>query len=338
MMAASSAQLDADDVMNVLESLDYDAITKDMEEYVNIVIDNIPEGKESGTKSGDISGAAYDYTVKTYEVKGQDVYDIIKGVVDRAKGDETIKDVLLQLGLTEDDYNELIDSMDISEEPTADELEEVLLSVDVYYDGDEVMGFSTDIEEVSLDMIIVEDDNEYAIDLNMTDDNDDGFKISGAVKDDGGKANGGFDCSFTDAGDTVSLSLSINDVAPVGDLFSGSIKLEMQVYDENPAIELVSASTDDKLDLSLIVTESGKDYITVKVTGEATDASDITLPSGDIFTFNEEGMNSYLNTCDTDAFTENLKSALGDDLYNDMFADDYDYDYDVTTATTTATA
>ena len=62
---------------------------------------------------------------------------------------------------------------------------------------------------------------------------------------------------------------------------------------------------------------------------EESDASDITVPTDAIeINLNDgTGVDTYTATLDLEGFQANLKAALGDDLYNEIFggADDYDY-------------
>ena len=83
---------------------------------------------------------------------------------------------------------------------------------------------------------------------------------------------------------------------------------------------------------------NGKQFVTMAVTGNKTEASDITVPSGDkIYDMtNDDQMNTYLAGCDSDGFVANVKKVLGDEVYNmlvnaegDLESDYDDYgDYD----------
>lgn len=326
--------------LDFLKDIDYEALLKDFEEYAEIVIDNCPEGKENGKLSGDINGNSYEYTVKTYDVTGQVVYDIVTALAEKAKDDTIFKDLWVDMGMSESEYTQAIDSILGQQKPDDEFLSESMLTVDVYYQGNVVTGFSTQIEDdTSIKMVYIENDDVFAIDFACTElTSQEGFALKGDAKNEGGKVNGKFDFNF-DFGDSekASMSMLFTDIAAQGDLFSGTIKFDMSIDEGGekvaPSFELVSASTAEKLDLTMSVSESGTDYMTVKLTGEATDASDITVPSDNIYSLDEAGMESYLSTCNTDAFLENVKSALGDELYNAMFAnetvyDENDYDFD----------
>ena len=312
------------DIFDALSEIDYGALADDMEGYWKLIVENCPEGKESGNISGDIDGNSYNYQVKTYEVTGQVMYDIMIDVTEKAKSDEVIKDLFVKMGISESDYDTVLDSMISEIEPEEEELKEVLMSVDVYYDGETAVGFSTSIEdELNVKMVSIETDEVYAVDMTMDIDNSQIFTFKGSARNDGGKVNGKFDLSVDDGSDNVGMSMTFTDLQAQGELFSGSMKYDLTVVDAgetvSPSIELVSNSTEDKLDITVNIEESGTNYLTVTVTGEETDASDITVPSDNIYSFDESGVEAYIATCKTDELEENIKNALGSDLYNDIF-------------------
>ncbi|WP_124101104.1 DUF6583 family protein [Ruminococcus sp. Marseille-P6503] len=340
-------------LLDVLDEVDYEALTADLEEYCKLIEENCPEGKENGSVSGDINGNAYDYSVKTYEITGQVVYDMVVDMTEKAKSDEFLKNLFVKMGVSESDYDAAVGSIAPSMESV--DMDEVLLSVDVYFDGDNAVGFATSVDdELDVKMISIETDEVYAVDMNFTADGE-GFTLKGAAKEQDGKVNGKFDLNVSGS-EEMGMSLTMTDIQAQGELFSGSIKCELSYSEEaflidgkgyddeagvsySPSIELISNSTADKLDLTLNVEEGGKNYFTMTVTGQETDASDITVPSDNIFSLDEAGLESYAATCKTDEFLAGIKEALGDELYNEILGsdgtvyDDYDYndyyDYEI---------
>lgn len=342
-MAVDGANGLSADAMKVLEEIDYEKLFEDLEEYVDVVEKNAPEGKDNGTVTGDIDGNSYEYTVKTYDVTGQVVVDMVNAAADKAKNDDFIKDICTKLGASESDYDSMISSIKDGMSMDESQLSETLVSFDVYYLGDDVTGFATNIEDgsddVAIKMISIENDDVFAVDFSCLVGNE-GMTLKGSAKTESDKLNGQFDFKMnTDDDSDMSMTLSFKDVEEKGDMFAGTIRYDISVtnYGETvaPSIELTSNSTEDKLDMTLSVTESGTDYVTVTLTGEATDASDITIPSDNIFSCDESGVESYLATCNTDTFVSNVKSALGDELYTALFESDvYDDEYyDIQTET-----
>lgn len=336
-MAAPSANLDLEDVMQALEDVDFGALFDDLQTYIETAAEKFPEGKDNGNVSGDIDGHAYDYTVKTYDITGQAAVDIFNVLIDKAKDDATIKDLCKELGMTEQDYTSGLDTL--KEQMSSlgeEELAKTLVKYDLYFDGDALAGCAFDLDGTKLDMVMIASDDVAAIDMAVSESGDPVYSVKGSAEAKDGKTNGKYLITVGDANDDgATVTYTLTDIQQQGDLFSGTIDLDMEINDGSdkvkPSVKITSNSTSDKLDMSINVSESGDDYLTVTVKGEATDASDITVPSDNIFSLNQEGMDSYLETCDTDKFSENLKAALGDELYNeitneakDVIGGDYD--------------
>lgn len=97
-------------------------------------------------------------------------------------------------------------------------------------------------------------------------------------------------------------------------------------------IKAESKSTSKKLDISSDITVNGEKYLSVSITGKETKATDVKIPSGNIYDVTDDAqLEAYGATVDTEKFMEDIKDALGDELYNALFIsydDDWDYDYD----------
>ena len=359
---------------------DTDAFEKDLDEYKKVIEDTFPKPVDGENKTGDIDGNEYSFTTKEYTISGNDVKAVFKAVLEKAKDDATMKDMFSKAGVADElgmSYDEIIsqylDSMDSLF--ASDNLDETV-TFDVYYTGDELAGFSfeKDGEGASLYSILKDDVVAVDFSLNMGSDGSASFKGSANTED--GVTNGKFtmkmetaadsnidaDMTSADGGlsidptmavspsinfDTMEAELTLKDVKEQGDAFSGTIRFDVNGTADSQAVsgwvELASASTADKLDLSLEFGMNGKQFMAMSVTGNETEASDVTVPSGDkIYDItNDDQMNAYLESCDSTGFEANVKKVLGDDLYNmlmnfdgDFTGDDYDdsdygdYSYD----------
>ena len=363
----SSQGIDLDSLFDSAEGADVDfdtdALEKDLEEYKKVMEDSFPKPVDGEKKTGDIDGNEYSYTTKEYTISGNDVKAAFKAVLDKAKDDATLKDMFSKAGVAEElgmSYDEIIsqyaDSMDSLFE--SDNLDETA-TFNAYYSGDDFAGFS------------LEKDDVVAVDfsLNMGSEGSASFKGSANTVD--GVTNGKFtmkmetaadsdidaDMTSADGGlsleptmavspsinfDTMEAEVTLKDLKEEGDAFSGTIRFDVNGTSDSQAVsgwvELASASTADKLDLSVEFGMNGKQFVTMSVTGNKTEASDITVPSGDkIYDMtNDDQMNTYLAGCDSDGFVANVKKVLGDEVYNmlvnaegDLESDYDDYgDYD----------
>ena len=374
----SSQGIDLDSLFDSAEGADVDfdtdAFEKDLEEYKKVIEDSFPKPVDGEKKTGDIDGNEYSYTTKEYTISGNDVKAAFKAVLDKAKDDATLKDMFSKAGVADKlgmSYDEIIsqyaDSMDSLF--ASDNLDETA-TFNAYYSGDDFAGFSLEKDGEGATLYTILKDDVVAVDfsLNMGSEGSASFKGSANTVD--GVTNGKFTMKMETASDsdidadktsadgglslepTMAVSPSINfDTMEAevtlkdlkeGDAFSGTIRFDVNGTSDSQAVsgwvELASASTADKLDLSVEFGMNGKQFVTMAVTGNKTEASDITVPSGDkIYDMtNDDQMNTYLAGCDSDGFVANVKKVLGDEVYNmlvnaegDLESDYDDYgDYD----------
>ena len=368
----SSQGIDLDSLFDSAEGADVDFDTDALEKVME---DSFPKPVDGEKKTGDIDGNEYSYTTKEYTISGNDVKAAFKAVLDKAKDDATLKDMFSKSGVAEElgmSYDDIIsqyaDSMDSLF--ASDNLDETA-TFNAYYSGDDFAGFSFEKDGEGATLYTILKDDVVAVDfsLNMGSEGSASFKGSTNTVD--GVTNGKFTMKMETAADsdidadktsadgglslepTMAVSPSINfdtmeaevtlkDLKEEGDAFSGTIRFDVNGTSDSQAVsgwvELASASTADKLDLSVEFGMNGKQFVTMAVTGNKTEASDITVPSGDkIYDMtNDDQMNTYLAGCDSDGFVANVKKVLGDEVYNmlvnaegDLESDYDDYgDYD----------
>ncbi len=364
----SSQGIDLDSLFDSAEGADVDfdtdAFEKDLEEYKKVIEDSFPKPVDGEKKTGDIDGNEYSYTTKEYTISGNDVKAAFKAVLDKAKDDATLKDMFNKAGVADElgmSYDEIIsqyaDSMDSLF--ASDNLDETV-KFDAYYSGDDFAGFSFEKDGEGATLYTILKDDVVAVDfsLNMGSEGSASFKGSANTVD--GVTNGKFTMKMETASDsdidadmtsadgglslepTMAVSPSINFDTMEAEAFSGTIRFDVNGTSDSQAVsgwvELASASTADKLDLSVEFGMNGKQFVTMAITGNKTEASDITVPSGDkIYDMtNDDQMNTYLAGCDSDGFVANVKKVLGDEVYNmlvnaegDLESDYDDYgDYD----------
>lgn len=307
-------EFNAEELTNILSELDFDALFEDFESYCELVADKIPEGKENGTLSGDIGGNSYEYDVITIDVTGQVVFDIADAVANKAKDDQLLKDTFAKFGVGNDTYNSAVDEF-LGEIKQADQedLSQTLLTVDLYKLGDDVYGFSFAVpeENLSMKLVTIDEDNAVGVDFVAAEDGKEVASVKGAFTNNDDVVNGSMAVAVSDE---VNANFTITDLKPEGDLFSGTISASIAADGESVSGTIVSTSTEDKLDIKVSADANGENIFVITLEGEATDASDITIPTGTIYHFNEADLEAYINSCDTEGFMNRIANALGADL------------------------
>lgn len=351
-----SAGLDLDQYTQGMQDIDFDAAAfeQDMKDYEQVVKDNFPEAKETGTKSGDIDGLSYEYTQKTYDVTSADATKICTAVLEKAKTDETIKK------LYDDGVNKIMEAnaasgsdeeAPASYEETIDQmLEEVkneigedsdTVTLETYEDANgELKGFTLKPQDDDGEVryIIASQDDGEGMDLYF--DGGDGTAMTafGSMKSANDAVSGTYTITAKeDDKETFKVIFAVNDVKAAGENFTGNIRFDATVHDGGEDVsgwyEITSDSTADNVDITFDFGFNGENAFTMKVTSSKTEASDVEMPGADSKVYNaldENELNEYLQGCDLEGFQTKMKDALGEELYNSMFgaaAGGYDDDY-----------
>ena len=330
-------------------SLQFDpaAMTESLSGYAQAIADNFPEGKDGDDVSGDISGYEYSYTTKTYTITGNDLYNMLKAVLEQAKNDQYLSDLYEQISTTAASqgtnlgisYSEFIDKLMEEYGGSVKDTGE-LFSFDVYFNQDIPAGFKIDQEGFVMDCKTVLTGTVTAVDFNMAYADNGSLTIVGAAEEEDGVTNGSFELKSDIDDDAVEGKLTLTNVGPNG----GSIRIDGSAdMDGTPVsgwLEVITSTSEDEMNLTVDTGYNGEDFIAFSFEGKKTDVKEVTVPSGKIYDITDEASrNEFLDTVDTDKFLENIKSVVGEDLYNKFFGsgagnyivddyDDYDYDYD----------
>lgn len=326
--------------------IDFDAETfeNSLKEYGDTFKNALPESKDGDKVTGDIDDVSYELTTKTYSLTESDALKAVKAVVEKAKTDENMKkfydSCLSEVAAVQAQvdsssttsstptYEELIDSLLSSIDSEMSGASSETVDFDIYYDKDDnFAGFNVSDDEDHYKVIVVDSDDAAAIDMDFAS-GDEKVTMKGAVKSEDDVANGSYSLKIEEEGKSVAdAKMSLNDIKTTEYGFTGSIKTEITSNDSTSPfsawVELKSNTADaDKTDVSYEIGMNDKSYVTVAVTSNKTEASDITIPSGDNIydATNEEQLNTYLSGIDSNKFMENLKSALGDELYNKLMS------------------
>lgn len=325
--------------------------------YEQAIKDNIPEGKDKDKVSGEIDGVKYTLDVKSYTISERDVMNIMKPVVEQLKKDENILSLIDQYGATEgitkqdfiDEIDDLLDELDVDVDADLDNS----LNIDIYYQDGNIAGISyKNIEDddwahrtngVDIFWYITDTEMcakyEVTNKVNYKDDPEGAYDGSMVASFSAKIDNGATDVSLKLDADGAQMSFVIDDFQIVDEdsgAFTGTVTFSYSEDDHNLTATMESKSSSSKLDLSADLKIDGEKYLSVSVTGKETKASDVKIPSKNIYDVNDEAqLEAYGATVDTEKFMEDIKNALGEELYNALFIgrgtgyyDDWDYDYD----------
>ncbi|MBR6103038.1 MAG: hypothetical protein IKP95_11460 [Ruminococcus sp.] len=316
-----ASQFNAEQLQQMLNDLDLEGLESDIEEYAEVIKEKIPEGTDSGNLEGDIDGHSYSYTVKTIDVTNQVIVDIANAVVDKAKDDQFLKDYAKKAGLSDSDFENYLNSAkEALTKTTGQDLSQTLFTVDIYYLDDQARGFGLDMgEQGVIKMVAIDDGTVIGIDLSASiAKSNTNASLKGAFDSSNDELNGSIVLDVSSDSSKVKASLSADKLKTEGDLFSGTLKANVEADGKSIAFEFTSASTSDKLDVTTTLDIDNENAFKLKLTGAENDASDVEIPTGTAYKLDEEGLKAYLESCNTDGFMANVKSAVGEDVLNKL--------------------
>ncbi len=329
--------------MKALENLDIEKLAKDIGEYIDLIKKKTPDPKKVEKVTGEIDKHKYKFDAKTYEITNDDLITILSSVIDKAKKDSFLKDLLNTMGLDVKDYEAGLKELIADDNSSSDENENLVFTA--FYNDDELAGIKIDDENLIMDIRIIDEDDVCAIDAKMKIEEDE-ISIFGSAKAKDGKFNGKYDLKFnindSELGNqTINCSFKLKDAECKDDVFNGTIEFGMDIdtgfgVTISPVITLKSNSTKDKADVSLNLKMQDVDYATFSMVIEMTDAKDVALPTGKVYDMkNEKDMETVSAeiNANMDTFLEKVRTVIGEDLYNVLTAtsssETYDYDEDM---------
>ena len=349
--AAETAKTpDFNELIAALDTIDAEALEKDIQEYAQLIADNFPEGKDAEATKGTVDGISYELTTKTYDVTQGDTMKIAKAVLEKAKEDTVVKDFLDNETIKEftqtggsADYVSAIDQMLAELDSASADESAVVLSFDVMFDADgNFGGFKMDMDGQGIYAVVANVGSDLVVDVKFDGGDDAQIVAAGAIKNDNDTLNGSIKLDYSSKNDdkgNVSMVYTLTDVKTTDDVMTGTVSFDATVDGKTVGVAFTSNSTADKTDLLFTTKMDGKSIFDIAFTLEQTDASDIDVPTDAIAIDLEtgDGVDKYTATLDIEGFQAHLKEVLGEDLYNSIIGTGEKAIEDVQTVTDTTT-
>ncbi len=315
-----------------LKATDYEKIFND---YIKVVTDALPEASKEEDFSGSVSDVKYEYKLKTFTITSDAAKKIIEDIFAKLKNDNTIKELAVDilgdyLEITESNYTSIIDKL--KDEAISSISSDMNEDISLIFDGKDIVG----IKDKATFMCI---DNKDAYVLSAESDS---INCLFKATQDDGKLDYEYTANIL-AGDEyskdVSVSVKADDLEIVdkeNGLANGELDASIKSGDFNVKIEGTDKAESKKLSSVVKITVNDTEYAEITSTGEITNASDISVPDGKIYTLDQ--MEEYQASMKADEFMKSIQTALGEDLIaaitssvselNEEYSD-YGYDGDI---------
>lgn len=295
-----------------LSNIKVDKYDKILDDYIKVITDKLPDEYEKDDFNGKISEVEYSYKQRTYTLTSDNIKNIIEAVFEKLKSDEDVKKLAVDilgsaLGLTEDDYAAKVDDAKNSLLKEVSQVEKAEISL--IYDDVDVVGIK--LNDVTL--VCVDENDAYALSVEG-----EGLNCLFTAVKDGKKLDIDCESNITaDDEDTqdVSFVLNIEDFEITdkeNGLANGDVKLAAKFGDDTAKLDVVYKAEESKQNSEINISANDTQYAKITLLSEITNASDVSIPSGTIYTMDE--IEKYQSSMKLDKFINNIQKALGDDL------------------------
>ena len=206
-----------------------------------------------------------------------------------------------------DDYAAKIDEAKNALIEDVSQIEKAEISL--IYDDDDVVGIKLN----DATMVCVDENDAYAIGVEG-----EGVSYSFTAVKDGKKLDIDCESNITAADEDtqdVSFVLNIEDFEITdkeNGLANGDVKLAAKLGDDTAKLDVVYKAEESKQNSEINISVNDTQYAKITLLSEITNASDVSIPSGTIYTMDE--IEKYQSSMKLDKFMANIQKALGDDL------------------------
>ncbi|MCR5479255.1 MAG: hypothetical protein K6F27_05260 [Ruminococcus sp.] len=312
-----------------LKSIDSAKLEKSLKEYYELFKSKLPAKKDNGTVSGDINGNAYNYKVVTYTITGKQMQDALNAVLDKMAGDADLKKLFddqmaASKAAASSKIKSYADFIAQLKKETAINSENAnkTAAIDVYYDGEEIVGGAVKYDNKSIaKAVLINKDTINAIDVVISDnDGKELFKANGASKLTDGTISGTYTISANAANKTaLNGTITLDKVVLKDDYFNGTVAISFNAPGKTGGAQsfgtkITGNCTKDKKDIKFTIDTNGKNLMTVDFKQNKTEATDVALPTEKVFTTSQ--LDQYKATCDIEGFKENINNALGTNVFS----------------------
>lgn len=312
-----------------LKAIDSAKLEKSLKEYFELFKSKLPAKKDNGTVSGDINGNAYNYKVVTYTVTGKQMQEALNAVLDKMAGDADLKKMFddqmaANKNKVDSEIKSYADLIAKLKKETAIKEQDAnkTASFDVYYDGEEIVGGAINYDNKSLaKAVLVSKQDVNAIDVAISDNNGKQLlTVKGSSKLTDGTISGSYSINANaDNNAAFNGTLTLDKVVIKDDYFSGTVSLSFNSTSKTGkaqafTVKISGNCTKDKKDLKFSVDTNGKNMMTVEFKQNKTEATDVAVPTQNVFTTSQ--LEQYKATCDFDNFKENINNALGTNVFS----------------------
>jgi hypothetical protein len=334
--------LDTSDVdMSKLDLINGERITRLMKRYGTIIADNTKNVEMEKNYKLSLDTISTKCTKLTVNIDNSDLSDMALAILETAKTDDDIIDLLPLFDMSKSDFEDAVDEAEDELEDSLDELEDASLRMFVYVDSQgNIIGreFEADDTDTSFGYTYLTEGNKNEYDIFVKDENgDEVLKVDGNQKKDNGAYDGTATIEVSDPSNElfsdVSIDLEYQDFrTEIKDNRSyqyGTItlsSLDLMGIQINVDYDVEGSKQISKIDFQM----GSSSLVTINTEVNYLNPDKIEMPSKDAEIYTSDQSEEYMNTMDIEGYISSLSDKLGVDLqelYNSLIGGYSDYDY-----------
>lgn len=298
-----------------------------LKNYSSIILDGIKNVEHNSDTTLSISGNSAKYTSLTVQISADDMYEIGLNILNTAKEDKDLKEMVVSAGFTTDEeYDQSVDGALITFEENKDTLlaDTSTINMTVYVDGSgAIIGREFALAE-STDTL-----GYYSIrkgtNINFTayykQESGAFLDITGNATYAGDKISGTADINYDDTYDSFAATLDFKDLAISANsqYVNGSMTLTSDTFDGiSVGLDLVGNSESQALNFKMLY--GNIEGINLNISSKLKPYKEITIPaaSDEIYDANTD-IYSYMESMDLEGFINHVYDVTGIDLNSLMY-------------------
>lgn len=289
--------------------------------YTDIIINNLTNVEQNGSTELSISDVSGKYTSLTVQLKEQDLYEIGKDILETAKTDKDLQDLLTESGLTAEDYTSGIEEALQSLEGMKDSITSSTESVNmtVYVDGTgTIIGreFTSSESSDTIGYYVIRKGSNFNYTAFYNQEGVSIANITGTAAYSGKKFSGRANVTIDDTSNPIVATLEFKDLEQVKNTkyYNGTMTLTSDSFNGiSLGLDLIGSG--DSQEMNLKVLYGNIEGASLHVASKEVPYTEITLPSDsdEIYSVTND-MYGYMTSMDMAGFIDHVYNVTGIDL------------------------
>lgn len=289
--------------------------------YTDIVINNLKNVEQNGSTELSISDVSGKYTSLTVQLREQDLYVIGKDILETAKADKDLQDLLVEAGLTADDYTsgieEALQTLESNKDSITSSTE--VVNMTVYIDGTgTIIGreFTASESTDTVGYYVIRKGTNFNYTAFYNQEGVSIANITGTAAYSANKISGRANITIDDTSNPIVATLEFKDLEQVknSEYYNGTMTLTSDSFNGiSLGLDLIGSAKNQEMNLKVLY--GNIEGAALNIATKEVPYTEITLPSesDEIYSATND-IYGYMNSMDMAGFIDHVYNVTGIDL------------------------